>query len=134
METHRRMHGARRDVDVGMPKARLELEVQVELDLPRMTTNATLIEQGPEPLGLLRGDDDGRRRCLRGELGCGLRPAHHRLRPSPTNVDGILAAFARRELEMRMALDRSQPLDRSNAIRISSSRRAKAARMPSTLV
>jgi hypothetical protein len=110
VEAHRRLNAARRDVDVGVPQGRFELEVEIELDLPQLIMNSTLVEQCPQPLGLLGGDHDGRRRCVRGELGGGFRPAHHRLRLSPTKVDGVVATFARREFEMRMALDHLQPL------------------------
>ncbi len=110
-EPHCRIHGARGDVDVRVPQTRFELQVEVELDLPRMVMDTRLVEERPQPLGLLGGDGDRRRRCMRCELGCGFRPAHQRLRLLPTKVDRILATFACCELEMRMALEHPEPLD-----------------------
>ena len=49
-----------RNVDVSLLQTGLELEVEVELNLPGVLANAALVEECPQPLRLLGREDDRR--------------------------------------------------------------------------
>ena len=49
-----------RNVDVSLLQTGLELEVDVELDLPQMLANAAFVQECSQPLRLLGREDDRR--------------------------------------------------------------------------
>lgn len=101
MKTDRRLRAAFREIDVGAPQSRLEIEVEVKVDIGDGRAHPALVEEGSQPLILFGREDDGRRFTQRGNVGYGPRTAHKRLELNPTKVKRRGIRLTRPQLNAR---------------------------------